>query len=123
MSETTNVTKISGLLEAIDKSRIDLSNDAKELFSEGKITFDQYKEMINQIQNENNKVLSEVCSAIKELDSKKQVFNKELEEKRIEYEHQLQEKQIEINSKPKTFMQIIDDFGYNFMKGTEALKM
>ena len=116
MSETTNVAKISGLLEAIDKSRIDLSNDAKELFSEGKITFDQYKEMINQIQ-------TEVCSNIKEITLKNMVYDKELEEKRIEYERQLQEKQMEINSKPKTFMQMIDDFGYKFMKGAEAFKM
>ena len=111
MSETTNVAKISGLLEAIDKSRIDLSNDAKELFSEGKITFDQYKEMINQIQTENNKVLSEVCAAGKELD-----------ERQIQANKDLNEKWITLHNKPKTFMQMIDDFGYNFMKGAEALK-
>ena len=114
MSETTNtnnVTKISGLMELIDKSIVYLSNNALTLFSEGKITFDQYKEMIKQIQTENNDIISKVCSDIKEL-----------EEKRVEYERQLQEKQMEINSKPKTFMQMIDDFGYNFMKGAEALK-
>ena len=97
MSESID-TKISQLLEAVDKSRVYLSNPAKELFSEGKITFDQYKDMIKQIQTENNKIFSKVIHVITEFELKKIVSDKELEEMNTEHEHWLQEKQKEISA-------------------------